>query len=47
MLVGYTKHSLVTGSVFGQIIMGTNVAVGVGWYAVLIPTIVNRIARVR
>ena len=45
-LVGYTKHSEKTTPIYMQLLYGTNAFFGLWWYAVLVPTIINRISRV-
>jgi hypothetical protein len=45
-LIGYTKHSLTSESTNMQILYGANAFFGLWWYAVLVPTIINRISRV-
>ncbi|WP_065890197.1 MULTISPECIES: anti-phage Hailong system effector protein HalA [unclassified Pseudomonas] len=45
-LVGYTKHSERTTPGHMQLLYGLNAFFGLWWYAVLVPTIINRISRV-
>jgi len=45
-LIGYTKHSLANTPEDMQIWYGINAFLGLWWYAVLVPTIINRISRV-
>ncbi|MBJ2219588.1 anti-phage Hailong system effector protein HalA [Pseudomonas sp. MF7453] len=45
-LVGYTKHSNNDISQNMQVLYGVNAFFGLWWYAILVPTIINRISRV-
>jgi hypothetical protein len=45
-LVGYTKYAEATTSIPLQLLHCTNVFFGLWWYAVLVPTLINRISRV-
>lgn len=45
-LVGYTKHSDKTDPLGMQALYAVNAFFGLWWYAVLVPTIINRISRV-
>lgn len=45
-LIGYTKQSLTVDSAKMQLLYGVNAFFGLWWYAVLVPTIINRISRV-
>ncbi|MGK5040717.1 pentapeptide repeat-containing protein [Janthinobacterium sp. GB1R12] len=46
-LIGYTKHATTTSSYFNQTIFALNALLGLWWYAIIVPTVVNRISRVR
>ena len=45
-LVGYTKYVDKNNSVCTEILYGVNAFFGLWWYAVLVPTLINRISRV-
>ena len=45
-LVGYTKYASSTDPVYLQLIYGVNAFFGLWWYAVLVPTLINRISRI-
>lgn len=45
-LVGYTKYSDDQNSVRVELLYGLNAFFGLWWYAVLVPTLINRISRV-
>lgn len=47
LLFGYTKHSVLNVSDNNQVVQFSNAVVGVLWYVVTIPTIVNKLTRVR
>jgi hypothetical protein len=47
LLFGYTKHSILDVSNNNQLVQFSNALVGVLWYVVTIPTIVNKLTRVR
>lgn len=47
LLIGYTKHALLNDSLPVQSAFLANMVAGVIWYSVMIPTIINRISRVR
>jgi hypothetical protein len=47
LLFGYTKHSILNVSNDVQLVQFANALVGVLWYVVTIPTIVNKLTRVR
>lgn len=47
LLVGYTKHASIKDDTFSQISYGINAILGLWWYAILVPTVINRISRVR
>ncbi|WP_244542229.1 hypothetical protein [Azotobacter beijerinckii] len=44
-LVGYTKHATLTDSIKNQTIYAINAFLGLWWYAILVPTVINRISR--
>lgn len=46
-LVGYTKHANKDGGAFEQLSYQVNMALGLWWYAIFVPTVINRISRVR
>lgn len=46
-LVGYTKHASKDGRIFEQLSYMANMALGLWWYAIFVPTVINRISRVR
>jgi len=43
-LAGYTKHITMYDSIFKQLTLLTNMLVGLFWYSVLIPTLINKIS---
>jgi hypothetical protein len=43
LLAGYTKHANTDLPLWEQSILTANMILGLAWYAVLVPTIVNRI----
>ncbi|WP_238540835.1 anti-phage Hailong system effector protein HalA [Pseudomonas sp. GM33] len=45
-LVGYTKYADKTTPIHIEILYGVNAFFGLWWYAVLVPTLINRISRV-
>lgn len=47
LLVGYTKHASVTTPLYLQGVYVINMVLGLWWYAIFVPTVVNRISRVR
>jgi len=47
LLIGYTKHVSRGIPRFDQAIFALNMGIGLAWYAVFVPTIINRISRVR
>jgi hypothetical protein len=47
LLVGYTKHAAEKTKWIPQVIYGINALVGLWWYAIFVPTVINRISRVR
>lgn len=47
MLIGYTKQATQDSTWIEQIIYGTNALLGLWWYAIFVPTVINRISRVR
>ncbi len=47
LLVGYTKHASEKTSWLAQLVYGCNALIGLWWYAVFVPTVINRISRVR
>lgn len=46
-LAGYTKHVTKETPTFQQIIMLFNMCIGLWWYAIMIPTLINRICNIR
>lgn len=46
-LVGYTKHAVKNGGVMKELSYATNMMFGLWWYAIFVPTVINRISRVR
>jgi hypothetical protein len=47
LLFGYTKHAS-TGTCFSeQVKYAANAFLGLWWYAIFVPTVINRISRVR
>ncbi len=46
-LVGYTKHASKDCNLFDQLSYIANVLLGLWWYAIFVPTVINRISRVR
>lgn len=47
LLFGYTKHAEKSEIAFEQISYAANAALGLWWYSIFVPTIINRISRVR
>lgn len=47
LLFGYTKHASNQSAICIQIIFGINALFGLWWYSILVPTVINRISRVR
>jgi hypothetical protein len=47
LLVGYTKHSTLADFSRIQFLYGFNMILGLIWYSIFIPTLINRISRVR
>lgn len=47
LLFGYTKHASTQSSICDQIVYGLNAIFGLWWYSILVPTVINRISRVR
>ncbi|WP_158939781.1 pentapeptide repeat-containing protein [Burkholderia sp. S171] len=47
LLFGYTKHATSSICFFEQISYAANAFLGLWWYAIFVPTIINRISRVR
>ncbi|CAN0622107.1 conserved membrane protein of unknown function [Burkholderia multivorans] len=47
LLFGYTKHAQIGNCFFEQISYAANAFFGLWWYAIFVPTIINRISRVR
>ncbi|PMS19152.1 hypothetical protein C0Z18_15195 [Trinickia dabaoshanensis] len=47
LLVGYTKHAAEKTLWIPQVIYGINAIFGLWWYAIFVPTVINRISRVR
>lgn len=47
LLVGYTKHATEKSSWLAQSIYALNALLGLWWYAIFVPTVINRISRVR
>ena len=47
LLVGYTKHANAAIEFATQMHFAANMLLGIIWYAIMVPTIVNRISRVR
>ena len=45
-LVGYTKYADKTTPIYIEILYGVNAFFGLWWYAVLVPTLINRISRI-
>ena len=45
-LIGYTKHSILDASILKQVIYAGNAFLGLWWYAIMVPCLVNRISRV-
>jgi hypothetical protein len=46
LLFGYTKYALLNSPLWLQVTECLNALLGLWWYAVLVPTVVNRISRV-
>ncbi|MGQ6656962.1 pentapeptide repeat-containing protein, partial [Serratia sp. IR-2025] len=46
-LAGYTKHVTKETATFQQCVMLLNMCLGLWWYAIVIPTLINRICSVR
>lgn len=47
LLIGYTKHATSTLGWKTQALYGANAILGLWWYAIFVPTVINRICRVR
>lgn len=47
IVAGYTKHAFREIDFWQQVLLAFNLALGVLWYAILIPTLVNRVSRAR
>lgn len=47
LLIGYTKHATSAQCWQEQTLYGVNALLGLWWYAIFVPTIINRICRVR
>lgn len=47
LLIGYTKHAAEKTKWLPQVIYGINALFGLWWYAIFVPTVINRISRVR
>jgi len=47
LLVGYTKHATEQSSWLAQFLYALNALLGLWWYAIFVPTVINRISRVR
>ncbi|MFM5274077.1 pentapeptide repeat-containing protein [Aeromonas caviae] len=47
LLIGYTKHATVALNWKVQTLYGINALLGLWWYAIFVPTVINRICRVR
>jgi len=47
LLVGYTKHATAALGWKTQALYGANALLGLWWYAIFVPTVINRICRVR
>ncbi|MGQ7938250.1 anti-phage Hailong system effector protein HalA [Paraburkholderia sp. D1E] len=47
LLFGYTKHALAGSRFFEQTSYAINAFLGLWWYAIFVPTVINRISRVR
>lgn len=47
LLVGFTKYTTTSMPICNQFLVFTNVLLGLWWYAIFLPTIINRISRVR
>ncbi|WP_196482868.1 hypothetical protein [Burkholderia stagnalis] len=47
LLVGYTKHATENSIWLAQFLYALNALLGLWWYAIFVPTVINRISRVR
>lgn len=47
LLVGYTKHATKELNWLAQLLYAFNALLGLWWYAIFVPTVINRISRVR
>lgn len=47
LLVGFTKYTSLNNTLLEQTAYAVNVVLGLWWYAVFVPTVINRISRVR
>ncbi|HDZ8857653.1 TPA: pentapeptide repeat-containing protein [Aeromonas dhakensis] len=47
LLIGYTKHATTALNWKVQTLYGINALLGLWWYAIFVPTVINRICRVR
>jgi hypothetical protein len=46
LLIGYTKYTTLSTSLFIQSIFAANMILGLWWYGIFVPTVVNRINRI-
>ena len=47
LLVGYTKHATKNSPWLMELLYALNALLGLWWYAVFVPTVINRISRIR
>jgi hypothetical protein len=47
LVAGYTKHSSTSSTHLAQFFYAVNLFFGLWWYAIMVPTVINRISRVR
>jgi hypothetical protein len=46
LLVGYTKYASTSAPFPCQLLMASNMLLGLWWYTIFVPTVINRISRV-
>lgn len=47
LLVGYTKYSTPSDSLLSQFLVQSNMLLGLAWYGVSLPTLINKISMAR
>ena len=46
LLIGYTKYTALDTPLWSQLLFVLNMILGLWWYAIFVPTVVNRVNRV-